>query len=300
MNRLIFGASLLAASLALAACNPLEKVDDKSEDKDDDTKSKKKAKKSKKAAASASADGSAATKADAPKPADTASANASSDTATAEAAAPPLSDVTHPNLGTPEKPVVSPTQQTYAMGNIKPISDTCSKAHVILTQAPESVGVDYDWKYSRQAMLANQQYRIVDGDPKAQGQVSFQVHQANEQMSKAWVLVANCADGVTCNHLAAMYKSVVKSSNPQPFCGDLPPHLGARKKPINLMAGGPQANLPAATDTISKCARLAACTIADKTDTTEDVGIKCQKAPTSFKLDCATRYPCAEVMACLK
>jgi hypothetical protein len=49
-------------------------------------------------------------------------------------------------------------------------------------------------------MLANQQYQVVDGKPSLPGQVSFQVHQADAKLSNAWVLVANCADGTTCNH----------------------------------------------------------------------------------------------------
>ena len=96
-----------------------------------------------------------------------------------------------------------------------------------------------------------------------------------------------------------MYKAVVKSSNPQVMCGDLPANLGAAKKHVDLLAGDPASNVPDAADTIGKCARVAACTIATKPDTTDDVGINCQKAPTKFKTECATKYPCAEVMACL-
>lgn len=298
------GLLALAASFGFAACDTAKKRKDSSaeeeEEEDDDGKKKKKKKKKDKGGDEASA-APTATALPAPTSAAPTATTAPPPLATTEV--PPISsDVTKPNIGTPEKPVTSPTQQTYAMTGIKTISDTCSNAHVILTQAPESVdgGVNYEWKYSRQAMLANQQYQVVSGTPTVQGQVSFQVHQADERMSKAYVLVANCADGVTCNHLAAMYKSIVKSSNPQAFCGDIPPHLGPIRKRVNLMAGGPLANLPASNDVISKCARLAACTVADRTDTTDDVGIACQKSPSSFKTDCASRYPCAEVLACAK
>jgi len=287
----------VVASFALAACDTNK--DDKAKTEDKDEKKNKKDKKDKKDKGG----GASSTAKDSAQPAapTTAAPTATTAAPTATAEVPAISsDVTKPNIGTPEKPVLTPTQQSYAMTGIKTISDTCDKAHVILVQAPESVGVDYEWKYSRQAMLANQQYQVVSGTPTVRGQVSFQVHQADEKMQKAFVLVANCADGVTCNHLAAMYKSIVKSSNPQVFCGDVPPHLGPVKKRINLMEGGPLANLPPSGDVISKCARLAACTIADKTDTPDDVGIACQKAPHSYKTDCATKYPCAEVLACMK
>lgn len=276
-----FSAAVFVAFLAppLTACDG-KKDDPKAskDDQDDDKSEKKKDKKQGKSSASAAHSG------------------LSAGLARVRAAI----DVTRPNSGTPEAPVTSPTQQTYSMAGIKTIPDTCANAHVILVTAPESVGVDYEWKYSRQAMLANQQYRVVDGAPRVQGEVSFQVHQADASMMNAFVLIANCADGTTCNHLAAMYKSIVKSSNPQVFCGEIPKNVGAKRKDINLMAGGPHQNLPKSDDTISKCARIAACTIADKTSTTEDVGVSCQKSPTSFKLECASRYPCVDVMSCLK
>jgi len=193
--------------------------------------------------------------------------------------------------------VTAPEQQSYPLGNIKAIPDSCSNAHVILANAPASVGVDYAWQYSKQAMLANQQFK-TGSSATAPGQVSFAVHQGDASMAEAFALVATCADGSTCNRLASMYKAVVKSSNPQVLCGDVPKALALKKK-IDLLAGDPASNVPAASDTIGKCARVAACTIASKPDTTDDVGIQCQKAPTKFKTECATKYPCAEVMACL-
>lgn len=294
-----WGASLLLMATVFAACNA-DKADTKaSADKSSEKKASAAAK------PSGSADAKASKSADTKPAASTDSKPAASSAAPAASSAetptePVKNDVTHPNLGTPEKPVLTPTQQTYSMDGIKTISDTCSNAHVNLVTAPESVGVDYDWTYSRQAMLANQQYHVVDGDPKVPGDVSFQVHQADAKMQNAYVLIASCADGVTCNHLAAMYKAIVKSANPQPFCGDIPAHLGAKKKSVNLLAGGPEANLPADSDARAKCARVAACTIADKTDTKDDVGIACQKSPSSYKLECAKKYPCAEVLACMK
>lgn len=191
-------------------------------------------------------------------------------------------------------PVTTPEQQSYPMGNIKAIADNCSNAHAIIANAPTSLGEDYAWPYTKQAMLANQQFKTVSS-ASAPGQVSFAMYEANG----AYALVATCGDGSTCNRLAAMYKAVVKSSNPQVMCGDVPSYMGAPKKQVDLIAGDPASNVPQSGDTIGQCARIAACTIATKPDTTDDIGIACQKGPTNFKTQCASKYPCAEVMACI-
>ena len=193
--------------------------------------------------------------------------------------------------------VTSPEQQSYSEASIRAIPEACSNAHVMLASAPTSVGADYGWPWSKQAMLVNLQYKVVTGRPSAHGEVSFSVHQADKSFNNAWLLVADCADGGTCNHLAAMYKAVVKSSSPQVICGALPASFGRAVRSLDLLPGGPQANLP--SDVIGKCARLAACVIASDSSTTADVGIDCQKAPHTFKLDCATRYPCASVLSCM-
>lgn len=199
----------------------------------------------------------------------------------------------------PSPGVNAPEQQSYPLSAVKTIPESCSRAHVILASAPSSVGPSYEWPWTRQAMLANQQFRMVSGRPSAHGEVTFDLHRADRTFNDAWVLVARCSDGSTCNYLAAMYKAVVKSSRPEPLCGGPPSWLGRPQSNLNLLAGGPRANLPRPNDTVGKCARISACTIATHPSTVEDVGIDCQRAPARFKLDCATRYPCAEVMACL-
>jgi hypothetical protein len=194
----------------------------------------------------------------------------------------------------PSGPVTTPEQQSYPMGNIKAIPDNCSNAHAIIANAPKSLGEDYAWPYTKQALLANQQFKTVSS-ASAPGQVSFAMYEANG----AYALVAKCGDGSTCNRLAAMYKHVVKSSSPQVMCGDVPSYMGAPVKQVSLISGDPASNVPQAGDTIGMCARIAACTIATKPDTTDDVGSACQKGPSNFKTQCASKYPCAEVMACI-
>lgn len=197
--------------------------------------------------------------------------------------------------------VTKPEDQTYPLSAITPVADNCSTPSVIMATAPESVGADYEWTWTRQAMLANGQYKVVRAEPAGPGQVAFDVHQAGAGFSNAFVLVARCHDGGTCNHLAAMYKAVVKSSKPQVICGKLPMELseGTKKRSFVSMGERGEADLPAASDVVGLCARLGACMIASDPSITDDPGIACQKGPSGFKTACARNFPCAEVMACL-
>ncbi len=203
----------------------------------------------------------------------------------------------------PDQAVNSPSQQTYPDDPIKKIADHCSKPFVIMSTAPNSVGDDYPWTWTRQAMLANQQFKVVDGEPAAPGQVSFQLHLASSKYQLAWVLVAKCKDGGTCNKLAAMVKGIIKNSQSQPVCGKLPMDLSpvTFKKPVLREAGFSSNTLPEKTDVKGMCARLQACTVATDTSKsgTETIGFDCQKAPSNFKTACARKYPCKAVMDCL-
>ena len=276
---------LLALPLTLVACKNeggAEKDSSKS-DKSDEKKDEKKDK--------AKKDDSAKAKSD--KPAGSAESAVKTPAETAKPTDPVVDS--KPS----DKAVTAPAMQSYKLGAIKKIDDSCASPWVIVANAPETVGVDYEWKWSKQAILANGQFHVTGGDPAGPGEVSFQVHEADATMSSAYVLVAHCHDGATCNYLAAMFKAVVKTSNPQVICGALPANIGSAKKKLDFLAGGPEHNVPAEGDTISLCARLSACNIAMKPETTEDIGMQCQKAPGSFKTKCATHYPCAEVEACL-
>ena len=148
-------------------------------------------------------------------------------------------------------------------------------------------------------MLANPQFKTTRDDPTLAGQVTFEVHQSDASMQNTYALAAHCHDASTCNSLAAMYVTAVKSSHPQLFCGTLPTVLGHSLKQFDLLAGGADANLPDSRDPVGSCARLAACTAAAKPNSTEDLGASCQKAPGAFKTDCARKFPCADVVACL-
>jgi hypothetical protein len=201
---------------------------------------------------------------------------------------------------TPSPATPSPAQG-YALDVIKPIPDNCSSAKVILTSAPANADNKYSWSFTRQAMLANQQFKVVSGPPSVPGQVQFlQFEAGTKKPDGTWPqrnLVAFCADGGTCNQLAAMYKAVVRSSNPQLLCGQLPGPVGD-SSPVSIQQGDPKADLPGDQDVIGMCARLSACMIATDRSTPGDPGLECQKAPSKFKTACAKKYPCSEVLAC--
>jgi hypothetical protein len=216
----------------------------------------------------------------------------------------PASDAPAKSAEAPAGVVTDPSQQTYPEDGITKIADSCATAFALVATAPSSAGADYEWTWTRQAMLANQQFKVVDGDPKGPGTVSFQLHQASAKHNDAFVLLARCGDGMTCNKLVAMYKGVVKNAPAQPVCGTLPMELSAAtlKKAVLPAADFGPSSVPKSGDVVSMCARLQACTVAMDPPAKagkENIGFDCQKAPSNFKTDCARKYPCAEVMKCL-
>jgi len=192
--------------------------------------------------------------------------------------------------------VVTPEQQTYSLDGIKTVPDDCAVPEVLLASAPKSVGPDYAWHTARQALLANQQFRVVSGAPTGPGEVQVSPYAYNDN---AYALVARCKDGATCNRLAAMYKAIIRSARPQVVCGGRIQGISGGPVGSFRWDGDPKANLPAEGETVAMCARLDACMIATDRSTPGDPFLECQKAPTKFKTDCAKRYPCADVMACL-
>ncbi len=190
--------------------------------------------------------------------------------------------------------ITNPQQQTYPLNVVKTVADDCASAKVLLATAPKSVGADYAWNVTRQAMLANQQFRVVQGAPSVPGEVQIVPYGYTDG---AFALVASCKDGGTCNRLAAMYKAIVRSSHPQVVCGA--PIQGITS-PVGTFRWDtdPQGNLPQSGELQALCARLNACTIATDQSTAGDPFLECQKAPSKFKTDCAKKYPCADVLAC--
>lgn len=178
----------------------------------------------------------------------------------------------------------------YSTDGIQTIPDSCDEPYVILANAPKDKTPSYTWPWARQALYANPQFRMA-AEPKAEQQVAFDVYETEQ----AILLVARCFDGGTCNRLAAMYQGIVRTAKPQLFCGNLP--VKGAKHPA-LVVPPDHHWLPAPDDAIAKCARLAACEISANPATPGDPGMQCQRAPSSFKLECALKKSCTEVNRC--
>lgn len=202
--------------------------------------------------------------------------------------------------GTAGKAVVTdagapaPAVDPYPLSAIKPIAESCQSPGVLITSAPRKAGVEYHWQWIRQTMYANRQLEVVSAGPTTAGQVEFQVVEDDTSIH----LVGFCKDGGTCNRLAAMVKAVVRSSNPQAFCGHVPVK-GDQHASMLVPADGVWLPMDKA-DVVARCARLSACMIAADIATPGDPGLECQRVPGSFRTDCATRESCADVLACTK
>ncbi len=195
-----------------------------------------------------------------------------------------------------QSPVATPAQQTYPMDGIKTVADDCKLAQALIATAPKSVGPDYQWHLTRQTLLANQQFKFISGRVlEAPGEIFVSVWGYND----GYALVTYCYDGATCNRFAAMYKAIVRSSHPQVVCKTPIQGLSANQVGTFRWSDDPKANLPQDGDVAAQCARLNACMIASDQSTPGDPFLECQKAPAKFKTNCASRYPCAEVLACM-
>jgi hypothetical protein len=198
---------------------------------------------------------------------------------------------------TPAPATAQPTAVGFDRSAIRPVADNCSAARVMLAaitrETYEKPG--FHWRWADQVMLANPQFKVVPHPATLPGQVSFRVHEHGSAGNVA--LIAMCAHGGTCNDLAAAYKAIVRSSNPQIFCGSVPGLLGILSTQ-NGPSTNPSSDLPARDDVISQCARLAACQIKADPSTPGDPGLDCQKRPAGFKLACSFKSTCAEVQAC--
>lgn len=229
--------------------------------------------------------------ASAPKPsatvATTATASASAAT-TASAAAPAES----------AKPAAPSAD--YAMTGIRPIADDCKDAFVVAAQAPATADPD-EWTWILQAVLANPQFKPTSADTPASGQVTFRLFQASEKFQKALVLVARCGDGATCNKLSAMLRAVTKTKSAQVVCGNLPLELSWSspvKPELNDLLAEPARALPLGPG--GRCVRLQACAMAADPAKADSVNlaVACIADPSKYKIACASKPSCAEVVSC--
>jgi hypothetical protein len=190
------------------------------------------------------------------------------------------------------------------MAAISPTVDNCKDAWAVLATVPAALHdkPDFFWRFARQVFFANPDLQY--GVPEAPARVMF--HEGPHQPTGGFALVAHCPDGLACNRVAAVYKTVVPTSRPEVVCGKPPPTIsvgpGASVLEFEL---GPQGlaisrekNLPGKDDVVSQCVRLAACKAERDKRLEGDPAIQCQKRPSDFKPSCALKFPCSAVLAC--
>lgn len=189
-----------------------------------------------------------------------------------------------------------PLEIDYPFAGHATLPDDCSEASVVLTTAPTKMGWDYDWTWTRLAFLANPQFQIVPwpGKPDRPMAVRLDMY----AIPGGFALVGVCKDGATCNKLAAMYRGTVPTCSPKLYCGKLPIEGAARRSAL-VPADGTWLPLDDA-NVIGRCARLGVCMRMKHEPFRGNPGVACQSAPARFKVDCAKKATCDEVVACLR
>ena len=188
----------------------------------------------------------------------------------------------------------APVVKGYTLTHAKPIAADCATPAVLLASTPLSNGAGFTWPVTHQTFRVNRQFVIVAGEPKHEKEVHLAPYTYDDT---GYGLVATCYDAATCNEVAAMYKAIVRSSNPQPFCGRSS-HLGTTPVSTFSWSSDFHANMPDPMDMRALCARINACMIATDRSVEGDPFLDCQRAPQTFKTSCAMRDPCEEVLKC--
>ncbi len=215
-------------------------------------------------------------------------------TATAAASGEPAASGAPAASGTA---AAAPATGDYPMGDLKPIASDCASPRVLLTGGPAKLGLEFPWPLAKQILLAHDNFKVVKGPPTKAGEIHLGTH---EVQKIGYGLVAQCKDAETCNKLAAMYKAVMRSSTPQPFCGKMGGLSDEPKDSGFEWAANRKDNLPKDDEVQSQCARIDACMIRADHSVPGDPYLECQKAPVSFKPKCALKETCAEVLSCMK
>lgn len=165
----------------------------------------------------------------------------------------------------------------------KPLKTTCKTPYVKLAEAPNT-----EWNWIRQAMIANPEF-VETAAPSKPMEVAFHEIKGFDTST----LYATCGDAETCNQLAGMLLQVVWASYPKTFCRELP------EAAVPVVLTGSDGFSASRHPHLPLCARLNACaTRLDPANTR--VGPACQKAWTTFPLECARSATCEEVVACMK
>jgi hypothetical protein len=189
----------------------------------------------------------------------------------------------------PTKPAFNPkdygTSRSRDGFSLSTVDDDCKPAYATMATSKLT-----KWSWARYAVAAHPEFKEVS-NPSEPGEVTFYQHDEG-----FYTLRAKCADGKTCNALAAMYLNVVWAARPRVSCGEMPSKPKMRRK--QLTNGDGTVGLPTGSDYRDKCARLNGCAVAADSDKW-NVGPDCQKGPSRFKLKCALHETCKDVVACM-
>jgi hypothetical protein len=228
---------------------------------------------------------------------------------TAAAATPPAAPA---SPAAPATAAVAPTPSAsaaaatpaagYSTEGLRAIPDNCTAPQVVLTAIPRAVfdSEGFTWRFARQVAVANPQFSYPPVDMTGPGHVYFKAFEHTP--TKGVALVAKCNDTKTCTQFAAAYRTVVPTSKPEVLCGNATT-LGAEVEGAGVLNFGVpeilQGSLPEKGNVIGQCVRLAACQAARDKKLDGDPAIACQKKPSTFKLDCAAKFPCSAVLSCM-
>lgn len=189
----------------------------------------------------------------------------------------------------------------YSSAGLRPIAEDCKAPLVILTAVPMKLfrRETFQWRFASQVAIANPSFKFQKSLEAGSGHIAFA--SVEHTATQGAALVARCSDTKTCTRFAAAYKTVVPTSKPELFCAKAPT-LGADLVGGPTVQFGADADIftvaPGEADTVSECVRLAACQAQRDKKLDGDPAIECQKHPSHFKVGCATKTTCAEVLAC--
>jgi hypothetical protein len=182
----------------------------------------------------------------------------------------------------------------YSLDGVKTLADSCTTPWALFSTTKKGVFGIHHWPMADQAFHAHPQFKSIPGKPSAAGEVRFYAFDVDPKVSADTLLLAvECADAATCNRVGAMYKAVVPSGRLELVC--------APTVPSTVGAGTVMVLSPKFHDEVPfKCARVAVCMHKLDRAITGDKHLECQKSPAGFKLDCAKKDSCEEIVACAK
>lgn len=192
-------------------------------------------------------------------------------------------------------PVALPTRAVSGAlrpHRIQPLELDCPRPAVALITIAGSWSKEPYVPWVEAAFRAHPQFVFVKESPAKPGEVFIEAYPQRQKddsdVPRFHVLVARCADANTCNEAAAMFASVVPSSEPQTVCGANIPGTYGLGVAFDLS--------PLRTDDpVHQCARFAVC--ARKEKRSIDPGPRCEKV-ARVALECAKRETCEQVVAC--